>query len=32
MGAGLILPKYPSPLLSKNLPSIIENLTNKGLI
>jgi hypothetical protein len=32
MGAGLILPKYPSPLLSKNLPTIIENLTNKGLI
>ena len=32
MGAGLILPKYPSPLLEKNLPSIIENLTNKGLI
>jgi len=32
MGAGLILPKYPSPLLDKNLPSIIENLTNKGLI
>ena len=32
MGAGLILPKYPSPLLNKNLPSIIENLTNKGLI
>jgi hypothetical protein len=32
MGAGLILPKYPSPLLKKNLPSIIENLTNKGLI
>jgi hypothetical protein len=32
MGAGLILPKYPSPLLNKNLPTIIENLTNKGLI
>ena len=32
MGAGLILPKYPSPLLIKNLPTIIENLTNKGLI
>ena len=32
MGPGLILPKYPSPLLKKNLPSIIENLTNKGLI
>jgi hypothetical protein len=32
MGAGLILPKYPSLLLEKNLPSIIENLTNKGLI
>ena len=32
MGQGLILPKYPSPLLQQNLPSIVENLTNKGLI
>ena len=32
MGGGFILPKYPSSLLKKNLPSIIENLTNKGLI
>jgi hypothetical protein len=32
MGAGLILPKYPSPTLIKNLPSIVENLTNKGII
>jgi hypothetical protein len=32
MSGGFILPKYPSPLLRKNLPSIIENLTNKGLI
>jgi hypothetical protein len=32
MGSGFIFPKYPSPLLRKNLPSIIENLTNKGLV
>jgi len=32
MGPGLILPKYPSPLLKANLPSIVENLTNKNLI
>ena len=32
MGTGFIFPKYPSPLLRKNLPSIIENLTNKGLV
>jgi hypothetical protein len=32
MGAGLILPKYPSPTLIQNLPSIVENLTNKGII
>jgi hypothetical protein len=32
MGPGLILPKYLSPLLQQNLPSIVENLTNKGLI
>jgi hypothetical protein len=32
MGPGFIFPKYPSPLLKENLPSIIENLTNKGLI
>ena len=32
MSEGLILPKYPSPLLQQNLPSIVENLTNKGLI
>jgi hypothetical protein len=32
MGSGFIFPKYPSPLLKKNLPSIIENLTNKGLV
>ena len=32
MGSGFIFPKYPSPLLRANLPSIIENLTNKGLI
>ena len=32
MGSGFIFPKYPSPLLKENLPSIIENLTNKGLV
>ena len=32
MGPGLILPKYPSPVLKANLPSIVENLTNKNLI
>jgi hypothetical protein len=32
MGSGFIFPKYQSPLLRKNLPSIIENLTNKGLV
>jgi hypothetical protein len=32
MGSGFIFPKYPSPLLKANLPSIIENLTNKGLV
>ena len=32
MGPGFIFPKYPSPLLEANLPSIIENLTNKNLI
>jgi hypothetical protein len=32
MGSGFIFPKYMSPLLRKNLPSIIENLTNKGLV
>ena len=32
MGSGFIFPKYPSPLLRANLPSIIENLTNKGLV
>jgi hypothetical protein len=32
MGSGFIFPKYPSPLLKANLPSIIENLTNKNLI
>ena len=32
MGSGFIFPKYPSPLLRANLPSIIENLTNKNLI
>jgi len=31
-GAGFILPLYPSTALSNNLPSIIENLSNKGLI
>ena len=32
IGSGFIFPKYLSPLLSKNLPTIIENLTNKGLV
>jgi hypothetical protein len=32
MGSGFILPKYPSPTLKANLPSIIENLTNKNLV
>jgi hypothetical protein len=32
MGSGFIFPKYPSPLLRANLPSIIENLTNKNLV
>ena len=32
MGSGFILPKYPSPTLQANLPSIIENLTNKNLV
>jgi hypothetical protein len=32
MGSGFIFPKYPSPLLKANLPSIIENLTNKNLV
>jgi hypothetical protein len=32
VGPGFIFPKYPSPLLKQNLPTIIENLTNKGLI
>jgi hypothetical protein len=31
-GAGFILPVYPSKGLSANLPLIIENLSNKGLI
>jgi hypothetical protein len=31
-GAGFILPIYPSTGLSANLPLIIENLSNKGLI
>jgi hypothetical protein len=31
-GAGFILPIYPSKGLSDNLPLIIENLSNKGLI
>jgi hypothetical protein len=31
-GAGFILPIYPSKGLSANLPLIIENLSNKGLI
>jgi hypothetical protein len=32
IGPGLILPSHPSPLLQQNLPSIVENLINKGLI
>ena len=32
MGSGFIFPKYPSPTLKANLPSIIENLTNKNLV
>ena len=32
IGPGLILPLHPSPLLQQNLPSIVENLINKGLI
>ena len=32
MEKGFILPEYQSPLLKENLSSIIENLTNNGLI
>jgi hypothetical protein len=31
-GPGFILPQYPSTTFKTNLPSIIENLTNKNLI
>ena len=32
MQAGFILPEYQSPLLKENLSSIVQNLTNNGLI
>jgi len=31
-GPGFIMPQYPSQTLKDNFPSIIENLSNKGLI